>query len=279
MERLQAAIEKARAQRDKTETGTPRFRKKPAVPPKTGQSDTDRPAWEALEALQIDRKRLLHNRVTTYEHGDESAPFDLLRTRMLQQAHDNGWRRIGLVSPNAGCGKSTVAVNLAFSLARHRDIYSLVLDFDLRRKGMTNVLGQFPSLGTADVLRRQADFSDVARRFGPNLAFGLNSERRVQDPSEILQSAMATEILEELETRYRPDVVLFDLPPIMESDDNYGFLKNVDCALIIVAAEKTSMSQIDVAERQVADLTNVLGLVLNKCRYPSKTQGHVYDQY
>lgn len=39
------------------------------------------------------------------------------------------------------------------------------------------------------------------------------------------------------------------------------------------------MSQIDVAERHVAELTNVMGLVLNKCRYPSKTRGHVYGKY
>ena len=39
------------------------------------------------------------------------------------------------------------------------------------------------------------------------------------------------------------------------------------------------MSQIDTAERHVAELTNVMGIVLNKCRYATGTYGHDYDYY
>jgi hypothetical protein len=38
------------------------------------------------------------------------------------------------------------------------------------------------------------------------------------------------------------------------------------------------MKQIDTAERQVAELTNILGIVLNKCRYTSEDDGY-YDHY
>ena len=38
------------------------------------------------------------------------------------------------------------------------------------------------------------------------------------------------------------------------------------------------MSQIDVAERQVAELTNVMGIVLNKCRIMDGDYGYeAYD--
>ena len=47
--------------------------------------------------------------------------------------------------------------------------------------------------------------------------------------------------------------------------------------MIIAAAEATPMSRLDQAERQVAELTNVMGIVLNKCRYVSDAEG--YDYY
>lgn len=278
MERLQAAIEKARKQR-----GEPTSHKKTRLTKTKHKSSSaapgNLPLWESLPDANFRREKMHRNRILAFEGGQDSAPFDMLRTRMLQQAKQNGWKRIALVSPHSNCGKSTMAANLGFSLARQRDTYSIVLDFDLRRAGLTKLLDQHNTFGMADVMTREADFPDATRRYGPNVAFGLNTGSKVKDPSEILQSPQTTEVLAEISAAYEPDIMLFDMPPLMASDDNFGFLENVDCALILVAAEKTPMSQIDVAERHVAELTNVMGIILNKCRYPSKAHGYEYDYY
>lgn len=233
----------------------------------------------ALEEVLVSQQHLKRNRITTVDTGPESAPFDLLRTRMLQQARQNGWHRIAVVSPHANCGKSTVAANLAFGLARQGNLYSMLFDFDLRRCGLSKIIGQHLSSGTADLLERKAEPQEHLRRYGRNLAFGLNNGIKVNTPSEILQDPHTGAVLDGISAQYDPDIMLFDMPPLMASDDNFGFLQNVDCALIIAAAEQTSMSQIDVAERQVAELTNVMGIVLNKCRYTSGAHGHEYDYY
>lgn len=280
MERLQAAIEKARAQRGETPPVKPPHEgaaHRTPAPDTTGEPAKE--SWEALEELRFDRKLLHRNRITAYENGSESAPFDLLRTRMLQQAKQNGWKRVALVSPHSNCGKSTTTANLAFGLARQRDLHSVIFDFDLRRAGLTRILGQRPPAGMADVLEGRTAFADHARRYGGNLAFGLNGGVKTPNPSELLQSPRTSTVLDEIAAKFSPDILLFDMPPLMASDDNFGFLQNVDCALIMVAAEKTSMSQIDVAERHVAELTNVMGIVLNKCRYTSGAHGHEYDYY
>lgn len=279
MERLQAAIEKARAQRD-AQPNQSRPRPAAQAAPAAAASSAARPdAWEALEELRVDPKQMHRNRIAAFEGGVDSAPFDLLRTRMLQQARQNGWRRIALVSPHSNCGKSTTAANLAFSLARQRNLNSIIFDFDLRRAGLTRIMGQRPPLGMADVLEHKTEFSEQGRRYGANIAFGLNGGSRSSFPSELLQSPATGQVLEDITTQYEPDIMLFDMPPLMASDDNFGFLQNVDCALILVTAEKTPMSQIDVAERHVAELTNVMGIVLNKCRYTSGAHGHEYDYY
>ena len=284
MERLQAAIEKARAQRDDdtpaetTPTATsPASATDKAAPVASGAATEG--AWEGLAEFRCDRKQLLRNRVVTYEGGQDSAPYDMLRTRMLQQAKHHGWRRVAIVSPHSNCGKSTIAANLAFSLSRQRDLRSMVLDLDLRRSGLTKILGQSGPYGMADVLEGLVGFADHGQRLGPNVGFGFNNTTRVHTPSEILQSPQAKDMLNQIEATYAPGIMLFDMPPLMASDDNFGFLQNVDCALLIVAAEKTTMNQIDIAERHVAELTNVMGIVLNKCRYMSGAHGYEYDYY
>ena len=275
MEKLQQAIEKARAQRD----GQIQEQPKPKAEHSSAPVQTSvQEAWDALPSIQFKDNILLRNRIVTPQSGSIAAPFDLLRTRMLRQAQQHGWRRIAFVSPHSSCGKTTTVANLAFSLARQAGIRTLVFDFDLRRRGLTELFRQKPTYGMADVLEGRVDFADHAQRYGKNVAFGFNLAS-TKTASEILQSTDTRGALDEIQSKYQPDLMLFDMPPLMASDDNFGFLHNVDAALLLVAAEKTTMTQIDVAERQVAELTNVMGIVLNKCRYTDGAYGHEYDSY
>lgn len=292
MERLQAAIEKARAQRENSPPPLPRAPlADPAAAPRQTHPQTARPieatagasasvddAWAALDDMRLQTRNLHTRRVMTLDAGPDAAPFDLLRTRLLQQAKQHGWRRIGFVSPHSGCGKTTTVANLAFSLSRQLDARSLVLDCDLRRRGLSEVLRQKPATDFAEVLEGRVAFANHGQRFRTNVAFGFNSKSS-SNASEILQAGKTQEVLTALEDTYAPDIVLFDLPPLMASDDNFGFLHKLDAALILAAAEKTTMSQIDVAERQVAELTNVMGVVLNRCRYTDGAYGHEYNYY
>ena len=282
MERLQIALEKARAARTRTQPASDEAAPSTAPLKLDGMQITAHKSeinWDGLTPLEIDRKRRERKRIAAFAGGENSAPFDLLRTRVLQQARQHGWRRIALVSPHSGCGKSTTAANLAFSIARQREIHSITMDLDFRRAGLTDILGGSAPYGMAAVLERRVPMADVVLRYGVNTLFGPNTGTRTRTPSEILQSAQTSEVLKDIENSFAPDIMLFDLPPMLASDDNFGFLQNVDCALILVASEKTPMSQIDVTERHVAELTTVMGIVLNKCRYKSKTHSHEYDYY
>ena len=130
----------------------------------------------------------------------------------------------------------------------------------------------------ADVLEGRVRFADHGMRLGERVAFGFNRSAASR-PSELLLSRAARAGLDAIEQDYAPDLVFFDISPLNVSDDNIAFLQNVDCAIIIAAAESTLTSLIDQAERQVAELTNVMGVVLNKCRYSSETDGYYYYYY
>ena len=128
------------------------------------------------------------------------------------------------------------------------------------------------------MLTGNAHFSELGLRYKKNVGFGL-IDKTTKNASEILQSGWVQELLSELSEEYQPDVILFDLPPLMATDDNFGFLNKIDAAVILAAAEQTTMSQIDIAERQVAELTNVMGIVLNQCRFKSGSYSQAYGSY
>ncbi|WP_171236717.1 CpsD/CapB family tyrosine-protein kinase [Ruegeria sp. HKCCA6837] len=276
MDRLQQAIQKARKERDSRHP-------QPAVPredqhPVPEDSPRDEDFWLTLPEISIEPRLISRNRLMSYSGGPDATSYDMLRTKMLQQIISNGWRRVALTSPYSGCGKSTAAANLAFSLGRQEDLRTIVIDFDMRRRGLAEILKQSGSHSMADVIKGKVPFHEHALRHGNNVIFGLNYTS-TRNPAEILQSRKTIEFLEWLEAEYKPDIILFDTPPLMASDDSQGFLRNVDCALLLAAADETSIDHIDVAERQLAELTNVMGIVLNKCRYISGTFGYEYGSY
>lgn len=273
MEKLQTAIEKARAQRQKRAGSSA----KAPGPADTAPVSSDVAArWAALKPVTIPQWAQRHNRLVAYTGGHKAGAIDMLRTRILQQAYSNEWKSVALVSPHAGCGKTTLAANLAFSFGRRSDFRTMVLDLDMRRPALAQTLGLTPEHTMADVLQGRIAFADHGVRHGDNVALGLN-RGPVETSSEILQTRQTRDVLAEIRAAYTPDIILLDMPPLQEADDNFGFLNSVDSALLIAEAEHTTISQIDMAERQIAEMTNVMGVVLNKCRYADDGYGYGYQ--
>lgn len=279
MERLQSALEKARAQRAGQRNERQDVR--PGTAASTAPEAESTPvedAWRALKEIKISNKLLLQNRIVTATGGPEASNYDLLRTKLLQQCRQNKWKRIAVISTTGAAGKSTTVANLAFSFSRQSDVRAMIFDFDLRRPTLARILGQQSPGNMERVLSGDAPFDAHALRIGMNLGLALN-DKASHKPSELLQSHYTHDLLAAVEEAYATDLMLFDMPPMLAVDDAYGFLRSVDGALIIMEAEKTPIKQIDVIERQVAELTNVVGIVLNKCNYTDDIYGSYYGYY
>ncbi len=270
MERLQAALEKARASR-----GTPSSRPAPAAGAARRREAPAPQAWDALDLVELSPQRLKRNRIISITGGGDAAGFDLLRTKMLQQMRTHRWKRIAVTSPGGGCGKTTIASNLAASLTRQKEVSVIVFDLDLRRPSMAKMLGIAGQRSCWEVLSEEVTFEEQAVRISENVALSLN-QRPARDPAELLSSSRTAEVLDEIEATYRPDVMLFDMPPMLVSDDNLAFMRNVHAAMLVAGAESTTTGQVDVCERDLAEQTNVMGVVLNKCRYMDSDQSYEY---
>ncbi|MFZ5749580.1 MAG: CpsD/CapB family tyrosine-protein kinase [Pseudomonadota bacterium] len=272
MERLEAALAKAREQRKaRAGAGIGEFDAAQRIAP-AGMD------WAGLPSITIPADRAQKNRIAALVAGKDAAPFDMLRSRTYRTMKEKSWTRLAVTSPDASCGKTTVSLNLAISLARQKDLRIMLIDLDLRRPALHKILGQTPKHSFWEVLERKADFADCARVIGGNLVVAMNAAA-ARNPAELLHSTQTSTVLTEIEQSWRPDITIFDMSPMLASDDNVGFLGNVDCALLIAAAEGTRLSNIDICEKELAQLTNVMGVVLNKCRYTDDSVGYNYGTY
>lgn len=264
MERIQSAIEQARHARQGTE--------KDIAP---GNTSAPTGNWAELPRISPNPSKLLRNHIVAHKSDAAAIPFDMMRAKLVQAKRRENWNRICITSPGPASGKTTLCLNLAFSLARQRDLRVLVVDFDLRRPSICRMLGLSEQPMFSDVLNGAASEEDHLLCYGDNLMFAINS-KPAENPAELLQTRQAGQVIDRLEVKYSPDIILFDLPPLLIVDDAMAFLDQVDCALLIGAAERVTFEEVERCQQDIQSRTNLLGMVLNKCRYLDKTEHYGY---
>lgn len=220
--------------------------------------------WDSMEQISLDPGYLRRNRIVTANKSDPlHKRFDLLRTRLLLAMREHGWNRVAVTSPTEGCGTSFVAANLAISFARMESLRTILFDMNLSSPTLSKLLGVKDPSDIRDYLRGRIPPEDFLLRAGQGFAVGLN-ETRDLNSSELFQETMTVDVLAEMQDLLAPDVVIFDLPPVLESDELLGFLPNVDGVLLVVGGGESSPQEVLRAEQALADRTQLLGVVLNK---------------
>ena len=150
VERVQSAIARARAQRAGLETVLDDDEDIPmpdvddvVVEP------IERLDWNALPKSGMTARILDRARIVTGGLAMNATAFDMLRTKVLQRMRAEGWKRIAVTSADKSCGKSTVSLNLAFSLARQSELRAILVEADLRRPSLAKALRITPPAGLA----------------------------------------------------------------------------------------------------------------------------------
>jgi len=262
MEKLQAALEKARSRR---ETGTQVKSKSPRPGIKTPRTGGKANLWADLREIELSGAALQDHNVVTQQASQKATPFDILRTKILLQMRENGWKSLAITSPMPESGKTTMACNLALGLGRQGGLNTMLFDLDLQNPSIGDFLGHTPKAHIADMLAGKISFAEQAVRVGESVAVSM-AARRESDPTRVLLAEQTRETLEAVRASYDPDIMIFDMPSILVGDNTRAFLKNVDCALIVARANATKYGHFDACEREIAEHTNVLGVALNAFR-------------
>jgi capsular exopolysaccharide synthesis family protein len=191
-----------------------------------------------------------------------SEAFRKLRTNLIFMDVDHPPKVLVITSPKPNDGKSTVAQNIARTLARSGERVVLI-DADLRRPSVADQLGIEGSVGVTTVLSGQLELAQALQPVAgePNLRV-LAAGTLPPNPSEVLGSqAMHALLQRAAESGY----VILDSPPLLPVTDAAVLATIAEGALVVASAGDTLDAEFGTALDTLAAVNaRMLGVVLNR---------------
>ncbi|MEP2953499.1 MAG: CpsD/CapB family tyrosine-protein kinase [Sulfitobacter sp.] len=206
--------------------------------------------------------------VDDHRNSAAARAFDLLRTRLRQTTLEHRWVNIAVTAPTSGCGNSFSATNLALSLSRVPGSRTVLMDMNMRNPGLARAFDLQAPGAMSDLLSGRVDLGKGMLRVSDTLALGLNDQPEV-NAAEILQDSATAETLLRLRASLQPEIVLYDMPPMLEHDDLSAFLPQLDGVLLISDGTQTMARHLRECERMLEGQVPLLGIVLNRTRASS----------
>ena len=206
--------------------------------------------------------------VDDHRNSAAARAFDLLRTRLRQTTLEHGWVNIAITSPTSGCGNSFSATNLALSLSRVPGSRTVLMDMNLRNPGLARAFDMDAPGAMSDLLGGRTSLGQQMVRVSDTLALGLNNQVEV-NAAEILQDRTTAETLLRMRASLQPEIVLYDMPPMLEHDDLSAFLPQLDGVLLISDGSQTMARHLRECERMLEGQAPLLGIILNRARASS----------
>lgn len=256
VDRLERALQKAREAREAT-IGTAPAAVAPAPDLQAAAKPVRSPQLE-LPSQALERNRI----VARLNQSPNADIFRILRTKVLRHLNDAKLTTVAVTSPNHGEGKTTIAVNLALSLALDVKQTVLLVDLDLRDPCIHRCLGIEPKFGLSDYFLDDTPVSDCLVDPGVERLRLLPVHRPLEFSSEALGTPKMAKLASELKTRYRDRIVIYDMPPLLAQDDVMAFLPHVESVLLVVREGLTHAEDVRQCMNVLAGV-NLIGTVLN----------------
>ncbi|WP_237570584.1 polysaccharide biosynthesis tyrosine autokinase [Mycolicibacterium lacusdiani] len=185
--------------------------------------------------------------------------FRKLRTNLQFLAVDDPPRVIVVTSSMPSEGKSTTAINIALALAE-ADHSVVLVDGDMRRPKLDSYLDLVGKVGLSTVLSGRASLSEVLQTTKYSGLSVLTSGGTPPNPSELLGSMAAKNVLSELRAKF--DFVIVDSSPLLAVTDAAILAAGSDGVLIMARFGQTKRDQLEHAVGNLDDVgARLLGAV------------------
>jgi protein-tyrosine kinase len=226
--------------------------------------------WNAIEkrpwALSLEHLPALQ------ERGPSVEQFRSLRSRLFELRGIKPLKSVLVSSGLPQEGKSFISMNLAISLARHKNSKVLLIDGDMRRYSLHELLGCESQPGLADYLAGKANIAEILQQQAPptdesgprsaflqNLTFiaGGNGGDKAADLSG---NPRFGELIKLAAPHF--DWIIVDSSPVLPVSDAVNLARSCDGVLLVA---RGGVTKYPVAQRATAELksANLLGFVLN----------------
>lgn len=189
--------------------------------------------------------------------GAEKFRFLAVRLRHLRQSRP--LKKVLITSTIPQEGKSTVAANLACTLAKRKQHKTLLLEGDLRRPAVAGKFGLGAVPGLCEWLRGETESKNIYRLDQLNLWI-LPAGSAPENPLELMQSGKLPALMEELSAWF--DWIVIDSPPVLPLADTSLWVRQADGILLVTRKGITEKQQLqrglDALER-----SKILGALVN----------------
>jgi exopolysaccharide/PEP-CTERM locus tyrosine autokinase len=177
-------------------------------------------------------------------------------------AHGN---LIMVTSALPGEGKSFTSLNLAMSIAAELDNTVMLVDADVARPSLLNMLGLPPGPGLLEMLENQVDMASVLLRTNIDKLTILPSGNPHLRATELLASDAMRLLLDDMAKRYPDRIIIFDSPPLLLTTESRVLATHMGQIVIVVQAGKTLQADLLNALTTI-EACPVKMMVLNKAR-------------
>lgn len=182
-------------------------------------------------------------------HYPQLESFRRLRTNIL--ASVGGPQVALLTSAKRGEGKSTVAANLAVTIAQSgREV--VVVDCDLRLPTVHKLFDLPNKRGLTNILAGEVQLDESIQYSAFPRVQVVTSGPLPPNPTELLGSQRMLDLLESLKTQF--DFIILDTPALLSVADAAVLAPAVDNVILVVAQSQTRRGDVQTVRRQLSNV-------------------------
>ncbi|HMF50179.1 MAG TPA: polysaccharide biosynthesis tyrosine autokinase [Candidatus Saccharimonadales bacterium] len=210
------------------------------------------------------RRYATHPIVALEEESPAAEQYKILREQIKRLRTEAGIRTIAITSPVKRDGKTTVAVNLAASMALEYDEKVLLIDADMRAPSVHRYFNGDTSPGLTDYLSSNspAGIKSLIRDTHLSGLRMIPAGKPTRFASELLAKEKMGRLFKEIQTELPGYVVIIDSPPVLATPDPLVLGRQVDGVIMVIRAGKTPKDYLAKALSSF-NSNKILGVVLN----------------
>lgn len=202
--------------------------------------------------------------------------YRILYTRLLQIRKTRPLQVIGITSAIQREGKTTVAFNLAITMAKTFNIKTLLIEADIKKPAFHSMLNSSNGTGLANALAGGEDTPSLLQfAFDGRLAI-LTAGSVTEQTAALFSPERLQAVVKSLREPF--EFILMDAPPVLPLADMNILSEVVDGILLVVQADRTPRSFVSRALTMLPP-PKVSGLVLNNLKTPAPSSYYYYTYY
>ena len=231
---------------------------------------TLQPAVTQYQPINLAKLKKLGMLTPDDERSQIAEEFRLIKRPLVTNAFAQGTGQIKngnlimVTSSLPGEGKTFCAINLALSIAMEMGRTVLLVDADVARPRVLEIMGIEAERGLLDVLRdHKAQLSDVLIRTNIDNLTVLPAGQTYRRATELLASNAMNKLIEDIANRYPDRIIIFDSPPLLSTSEASVLATHMGQIVMVVEAERTPQDALKEALAQI-ESCEIIGMVLNK---------------